>query len=165
MTVTGLPGVIPSTSGRHSFSIAAAAGCAWTARTDAVWAEILPTQGQGNATPMLQVTENASVSGRGLTVTINSQQLRISQSGTCTYSVSPTSLDEGAGGGGARTTLNTGLGCPWTATSSESWLRVLSASGTGTASIELDLAENRGGVRTAFLTVAGIRVQVTQRAR
>ena len=113
---------------------------------------------------MLNINENTRLDARTLTVTINTQSFRIVQNvPSCSYTLAPTSLDESGGGGSARVTLTTGQDCFWTASASEGWIRVLNTSGVGSAIINLDLALNPSDVRHAFLTIAGQRVNVTQR--
>jgi hypothetical protein len=102
---------------------------------------------------------------RTATVTVNSTPFRVTQNRfICSYTLDRTSLDQEPGGGNARVTLTTRDWCPWTATSSESWLRVVTPSGTGSATIVVDLAFNSSSVeRRAILTIAGQRVEVIQR--
>jgi hypothetical protein len=84
---------------------------------------------------------------------------------TCPYIVDPTNIEEGNDEGGAEINLTTFAGCPWTATPSESWIEVRPASGAGPGNIRLEVTRNTGSARHAFVTVAGQRVNVTQRGR
>lgn len=155
---------MPYQGGRYQFSISLPATCQWTSRTDQSWADVAPGSGDGNATPVLNINENPRSDSRTLTVTINGQSFRTIQNvPTCAYTLDPASLEESGGGGSARIVLTTGAACSWTATASESWIRVLTTSGVGSATINLELATNGGDVRHAFLTIAGQRVNVTQR--
>lgn len=165
-TVTGLPSSVPAQGGRYAFAITIASQCEWRAQTDASWADVAPGSGQGNATPTLNVAEYTRFDSRTLTVTVNTQAFRITQNGVvCSYTLDPTSLDESHNGGTARIVLTTREGCPWTVTASEGWIRVLTPSGTGSATVAVELAPNSSDVRHAFLTIAGQRVNVTQRSR
>ncbi len=165
-SVTGLPTLVPRQSGSYTFGITIASGCGWTAQTDVAWADVTPSAGQGNATPTLSVGENLNTDGRSLLVTVGDQSFRVVQLTGCSYSLDPTSLNESGGGGGARIDVVTTLaGCSWTATANESWIRVLTPSGTGSSTIRLDLDANPSDVRHTFLTIAGIRVDVTQEGR
>ena len=84
----------------------------------------------------------------------------------CSYSLDPTSLNVSGGGGSARIDVVTTLAqCSWTATANESWIRVLTPSGTGSSTIRLDIDRNPSDVRHAAMTIAGKRVDVTQRRR
>jgi hypothetical protein len=161
--VTGVPASVPAATGHYPFAITIGTGCSWTARTDVSWADVAPGSGSGNFTAMLNVNQNASVTTRTFSVIVNSQSFQTTQASVCTYSVDPTSLDEGAGGGTASVRLTTVAGCPWTATASESWIRVVTPSGTGSATVLLELAPINADVRHAFVTIAGLRVDVMQR--
>jgi len=166
LSITGLPTLVPGQGGSYTFGIAVASGCPWTAQTDVTWADVSPSSGQGNAAPRLNVGENMRVDGRSLSVTVGGQSFRMTQVSGCSYSLDPTSLNESGEAGSARISVTTTLPqCSWTATSSESWIRVLTPSGTGSGAITLDLDSNPSDVRHAFLTIAGKRVDVTQRRR
>ncbi len=84
----------------------------------------------------------------------------------CGYSLDPASPEWSGDGGSVSIDIVTTLAqCSWTATAHESWIRVLTPSGTGSGTIELDIDRNPSDVRHAFMTIAGIRVDVTQRRR
>jgi hypothetical protein len=86
-------------------------------------------------------------------------------SSPCTYALSPTSASVPAGGASGSTTLATGSGCAWTASSSASWLSITSAtSGSGSASVSYTASANGGGARSANLSVGGQTFLVTQSA-
>lgn len=164
--VTGLPTLVSSQGGNFPFAIAVAAGCGWTAATDVTWADVTPSNGQGSASPTLSVGANMNVDGRSLTVTVAGQSFRMSQVGGCSYSVDPLTLNESGEGGSARIDVTTTLpACTWTATSGESWIRVLTPIGTGSGPAMLELDPNPSDVRHAALTIAGKRVDVTQQRR
>jgi hypothetical protein len=70
-----------------------------------------------------------------------------------------------AGGASGSTTLSTGSGCAWTASSSASWLSITSAtSGTGSATVSYAAGANGGGARSANLSIGGQTFLVTQSA-
>ena len=165
--MSGLPGAtIPGQGGRFQFSIGTSSSCAWTARTDVGWADVSPGSGNGNASPTLNVNQNATFFTRQLTVTVNGQNFQFTQAGAnCTYSVDPTFLEESFEGGRAWVNVYTTEGCGWSVTASESWIRLLTPTGTGNATVYFELAQNGGGERNAFVTVAGIRINVKQRQR
>jgi hypothetical protein len=115
---------------------------------------------------MLNVNENPNRDARTVTVTVNSQSFRVTQNAVgCGYSLNPSSIDASAEGGTATVALSATSGCMWTAVASESWIRVLTPNGTGSATVRLDVAANPSDVRHAFVTIAGQRVNVTQQRR
>ena len=91
---------------------------------------------------------------------------RQSVSGSCTYSLTPTSTSIAAGGGSASFTLTSQTGCSWTATSNASWLTVTSgSSGSGTGSVGYSVAANTAGTsRSGTITAGGQTFTVTQAA-
>jgi hypothetical protein len=162
--VTGIPTSVPYQGGRYQFSISLSGNCQWTASSDSSWGDVAPSTGTGSATPTLSISENTRLDTRTLTVTISGQSFRTVQNiPGCSYTLDKTFLEESGGGGSARVALTTGAACSWTASASEGWIRVLNPSGVGSATIDLDLAANPSDVRHAFLTIAGQRVDVTQR--
>ena len=111
----------------------------------------------GSAPPCLSVT-SASVSV--------SSGTNGSQGQACTFSLSASSQSFNAAGGTGNVSVNTSSGCAWTATSSESWLTVVSgASGTGTGVVAFQVAANATGqARTASLSIGGQTFTVNQTA-
>jgi hypothetical protein len=81
----------------------------------------------------------------------------------CIYTISPMSLEVANEGGQSTVFLNTPAGCGWQAVASDTWITVRTPNGTGGGSILLQIAPNSGDVRQGFVTVAGQRVNITQR--
>jgi hypothetical protein len=79
----------------------------------------------------------------------------------CSYSVSPSSVSFSATGGSNTVTVTTTSGCSWSSSSSTSWV---SAIGTGSLSgaAMVTAVQNTGGSRSSSVTVAGIKVGVSQ---
>jgi Putative binding domain, N-terminal/Viral BACON domain len=90
--------------------------------------------------------------------------VQITQSG-CSYSIAPSTLAVGAGGGPGSVAVSAQSGCSWTATSGDSWISISSgASGSGAGTVSFVVAANSGGARSGTLTVAGQRFTVNQAA-
>lgn len=82
---------------------------------------------------------------------------------TCTYPLSPATQSVPSAGGLASVTVNAGAGCTWSATSSDTWLRITSGAGTGFGSVLATAEPNVSATaRTATLHVNGQHVTVTQ---
>ena len=162
-TATGIPGQITSRGGSFAFNLTAAGNCTWTIRSDAQWASVSPGSGTGNATPVIQVQETAANDSRTLNLTINTQSYRILQEGVrCVYTLDIPTTQIGNDGGLAELGLTTASGCSWTVTSNEGWITVVTASGSGSGPIRLNVAKNTGAVRQAIVTIAGQQVTFTQ---
>jgi hypothetical protein len=84
---------------------------------------------------------------------------------SCTFTLSTNALSIAATGATATVGVTANSGCAWTAASNAAFVVVNSgASGNGTGTVALTIAENTGDARTATLTVAGQAVTVNQAA-
>jgi hypothetical protein len=85
--------------------------------------------------------------------------------GGCTYSISPTSSNPGAGATTGTVSVTAGTGCAWTATSNAMWLTITSgASGSGNGAVGYLVAANTGAARSGTMTIAGLTFTVNQAA-
>jgi hypothetical protein len=111
--------------------------------------------GGGSAPPCVSVSS-----------TTTSSATTGSQGQGCTFSLSGSSQSFNATGGTGNVNVNTSSGCAWSATSSESWLTVVSgASGTGTGVVVFRVAANiTGQARTASLSIGSQTFTVNQTA-
>ncbi len=81
----------------------------------------------------------------------------------CSFQVSPTAVILPAGGGTGRVGVTTTSECDWTATSTDSFLSIVSAGGRGSGTAEFSAsANNSPNPRSGRVTVAGRTVDVTQ---
>ncbi len=92
-----------------------------------------------------------------LTTSFYIDDVSLSTTTACTYSLSPSSQSIGSGSVNGTLTVTTSpaSGCPWTASSNASWLTSSSAgNGTGTATFSA-AANTTGSARSGTLTIAG----------
>jgi Zn-dependent metalloprotease len=84
--------------------------------------------------------------------------------GTCTFSISPTSVSSTAAGGSGTVTVTAAAGCAWTAVSNSTFIGITSgASGSGNGTVSYSVGANAGTTsRTGTLTIAGQTFTVTQ---
>jgi hypothetical protein len=139
-------------------------GCAWSAASNAAWLTISSgVTGSGSGTVAFTVAPNTG-SARTGTLTIAGRVLTLSQGGTCTYSISPTSQTIGTeGGAGLPVAVSTASDCAWTATSNAGWLTITSGtSGNGNGTTLFTVAGFGGNTRTGTLTIAGQPFTITQ---
>lgn len=82
----------------------------------------------------------------------------------CSYSLNPTSYAFPSGGGNDAFNVICGSGCPWTATSSDSWITLTGqTSGMGTKGISYSVAANNNtNSRTGSINVAGRTFTISQ---
>ncbi|MDT7604876.1 MAG: hypothetical protein QOF61_2873, partial [Acidobacteriota bacterium] len=84
--------------------------------------------------------------------------------GTCTFSISPTSASQPAGGGTGSVSVTAGAGCTWSALSNAAFITITSGTpGTGSGTINYSVAANTATTsRTGTMTIAGLTFTVTQ---
>jgi hypothetical protein len=145
------------------------AQCEWTAAASTSWMSIVTgASGTGSGSVTYNVAPNATPQARTGSLVIGSQVHSVAQNGqdACAYDVSPASAAYDSAGGQGTLTVSTTASCAWTATTSETWLRLLSAaSGQGGGAVTYAVAAHTGSAtRTGVLHVAGYDVQVTQSA-
>lgn len=162
-TVTGGPTSMPHSGGQLTVSVSAARDCAWDASTDAAWMQLSATSGQGESTITAAVAANDRGASRTGAVIVNNQRLAVTQEARpCSYDLRATPDQISSAGGRGSIQIQTTSGCGWSASSSESWLRVLTASGDGSGEAVFEAAANSGPPRQASISVAGRPVLVSQ---
>jgi BACON domain-containing protein/all-beta uncharacterized protein len=153
--------------GANSLAVTAAGGCAWTAASNASWISVTGgASGSGNGTVNYAVTSNSSSSARTGTLTVAGRTVTITENGSCSYTISPTSRTLASGGGSGSVSVTSTSGCAWTASSSASWLQITSGSnGSGSGTVNYTASANTGSAsRTGTLTVAGRTFTLTESA-
>jgi hypothetical protein len=172
-TVTQLPGCayqvqptahsVGASGGTVTVSVSTATGCSWTAGSNASWITVQGStsgNGPGNVTLSVAATTGPARSG---TMTVAGQQVSVTQTQGCAFSISPQSQTVASSGGTGKVTVTTGEGCAWTATSSASWVPITSgSSGSGNGEVQFSVAATTGPGRSATLTIAGQTFTVTQ---
>lgn len=175
LAVTPSTVTIPAAGGPSTIAISGAAACPWTATTPQPWITFgSPSSGQGPATLTLVAAPNTSTTVRTGTVVVANRPILVVQEAalqtppvvSCSYGLTPQTSTVPAGGGSAVLSMTTAASCPWTATSSTSWLVVVAGtSGTGPGAITVTAPANPGTTqRTATVNAGGQSVTVTQSA-
>ncbi len=150
--------------GAGTISVAAAAGCAWTASSDSNWLTISSGgQGSGNGTIGFNVAANASGSSRTGKITVADQSFTITQQG-CSYSIAPASQTFSSAGGTGSIAVTASAGCAWQASKDADWMTITAgSSGTGNGTVNYSVAANPGlASRSATILAAGNSFSVTQ---
>ncbi|MEO7273532.1 MAG: BACON domain-containing carbohydrate-binding protein, partial [Vicinamibacterales bacterium] len=156
---------VPAGGGTGSVAVTSAAGCEWTATSNAPWLTITPGgSGSGNGNGTVQYSAAATTGGsRSGTLTIGGQTFTVTQGSGCTFALAPSSLSLPSAGGSSPVSVTAGAGCAWTATSGTSWLTIASgASGSGNGTVSITAAANPGVARSGTVTIAGQSYTVTQ---
>ena len=154
---------IPAGGGNGSVGVSAAAGCPWTAASNASWLTIAnPSSGTGNGSVNFSASANSGPA-RTATLTIAGHSFTVNQASGCTYSVSPTTLNVTAAAGQSRVDITAGANCTWNTSSGASWITISgNGSGVGNGAVDLSVAANTGPARNGAATIAGINVTVNQ---
>lgn len=156
-----------SSGGPGNVAVTVAAGCPWTAVSNAAWITVNSgTPASGNGSVGYTVGANSGGARNG-TMTIAGQTFTVNQSAAtgCSYSISPSSQSFGASGGTGSVGVTAGAGCPWTATSNAAWITINSGTpGSGNGSVGYSVGANAGGARNGTMTVAGQTLTVNQDA-
>jgi hypothetical protein len=150
-----------------SVTVTVGGSCAWTAASSAGWLTITGVgAGTGSGAVNYSVAANTASAARSATLTVGTATFTVTQSGSCAYTVSPTSQGFDPAGTTASVAVVTSSGCSWTATRSGSWITITSgSSGSGNGTVRYRVSANTGSAsRTGTLTVAGQPVVITQSA-
>jgi Viral BACON domain/Putative binding domain, N-terminal len=157
---------IPVGGGNATVNVTTAAGCGWTAVSQAAWIAVTSgASGSGNGAVGLTIAANTGAARTG-TVAIAGQTYTVTQPEAprpCSFAVAPTDIASPAAGGTATVTVATEAACSWTAVRQTTWITVTSgASGSGNGTVTLTIAGNDGPARTGSVVIAGQTVTITQ---
>ena len=154
---------VPGDGGSGTVGVTAAAGCTWTAASNADWISVTGgSSGSGNGNVAFSAARHSGGSRSG-TLTIAGLTFTINQGESCSFAVTPTQQNVAAAGGNVPVSVDTSGGCRWTAASSVAWISVPSgAGGTSDGTVQLTIAANGGGARNGTATVAGRTVTINQ---
>ena len=112
------------------------------------------------------IVDAYSTAGQGLTNELNDKtNYQLQVTATCTYSLSSSSYSFPSSAAGSNSvSLTTQSGCPWTASSNNSWITITSSTtGTGSSTINYSVTSNPNTTqRTGTLTIQGNTFTVTQ---
>ena len=155
-SIGGLPETVTfdSESGSKTFELTSSTS--WTVSSDQEWCSVTPTNGSGNVSLKVSVTNNTTSSTRTARITFksgtNTKVITVTQTGDTILSISPTSINTGATA--ATYSINITSNLSWTATSSQSWCSITPTSGSDNSTILVDVNENTStSSRTATITI------------
>jgi hypothetical protein len=159
---TGTTGSFTAAGGVLEIPVHAAAGCTWTARSDASWISIAQGgEGSGPGSVVLHVAASDGPA-RSAVVMVAGTSVTVTQASGCRYGVEPVAYSAAAGGEAATFRLQTGAGCPWTASSGDPWITLSPHPQAGPAAVAVSIAPNNGPSRTGSITIAGTTITVAQ---
>jgi len=164
VSVTNDSAKVPASGGTGTLVVSTARECAWSAHADGNWITLTATEGQGPTTLTFAVAPNVQASERQGAVIIADQKISIvQQAAPCRYEVTPPRQAIGSSGGDVAFTVSAAAGCTWSAKSNAPWIETVSpASGSGTATVRVHVAENTAEARSGSATIAGSAVTIDQ---
>jgi all-beta uncharacterized protein/BACON domain-containing protein len=154
---------MPAAGGSASFAVNTNPSCAWTTTSNAGWLSVTAgLSGSGPGTVRFSATANTGAARTG-TITAGGQTFTVTEESGCTATVTPDTITEDKAGGAHNVNITTTADCTWTAVSNVTWITIGSpTSGSGNATVHLDVQANTGPARTGTATVAGDTVTVNQ---
>lgn len=138
--------------------------CSWTTTANVPWITINSgSPGTGSGTVQFTVAANTGPARTG-TLTIAGTTYTVNQASGCTFTLSlPDASFDAAGGTGSFSVTSNNPGCTWTATTTSSWIRVISGTpGTGNGTVSYTVQANVSPRRVGVITVNGIDFIITQ---
>lgn len=153
----------PATGGAGRFDVGTAAGCSWSASSNASWLSVTAgSTGTGNGSVQYAVAANAGPPRTG-TITAGDQTFTVTQDAGCSFAISPSTQNMSNAGGTASVGVTAPAGCGWTAASNASWISISSdSSGSGNGTVQLAVAANTDADRTGTATIAGQTFTIVQ---
>ena len=157
---------VSGAGGTFAVSITVSPGCEWTASADAGWVTLMRTSGAGSGSAAFTVAQNVGADGRSARIRIGDESVVVMQSpGDCSYSIDPSSASIAASGGTTEFRVNTGDGCTWSASASDSWISLSATSGTGARTLSASIAPNTAmAPRSGSIQLEGRTFTVSQLA-
>jgi len=141
-TVTVAPASANVAATGGSGTVQVTSPCSWTAVSSAPWLRLSNGAGPGNGSFQYSADPNPTAAARSAVITVNgTATVKVTQAGsTCAISLSPQSASVPASGG--RGSIAVTANCEWTATSSDNWLSVTGATGTGNGAVTWEASQN-----------------------
>lgn len=141
-------------------------GCGWTAASNDSWIVLTSSDtGTGSDIVSFETRENFDLLSRQGTLTVAGQTITVTQTGNCTFTISPTSKGFTSSGGTGTVNVTVSNNCDWTAVSNVSWITITSgSSGVGSGTVGYSVAANTGPTRTGTATIAGKTFTVVQKS-
>ena len=107
-------------------AVSTSAGCSWTAAGNVSWIAIASgATGSGNGSVTFTVSANPGAARTG-TLTLAGQTFTVTQTASCSYTISPSSKSSSDKGGDVTSSVTAPAGCSWTAVSNAPWITVKS---------------------------------------
>ncbi|HUO37423.1 MAG TPA: BACON domain-containing carbohydrate-binding protein, partial [Mycobacterium sp.] len=148
-------------------------GCVWQPSSANANMITIPTSGTirtGTGTVDYTVSHNTCVYGRNSSIRFSTTSpasvvpvFSVNQDGSqSNLTLSAMSVSLGPEASDGRVSVTTGFGCTWSAFSSETWIQLINASGSGNGAITYHVQANNTAPRTGTIHVGGLNYTITQ---
>jgi len=151
---------LPWNGGAGSFAVAVAAGCAWTAASDASWLAVSAGSGNGSGAVSYFAAPNPAPVARTGSIAVGTRAFSAVQSAGCLLLLTPASVNVPAGGasGTAMVTANWST-CDRAASSEEDWILITSGgTGAGSGSFSYTVLANSSGQPRSGTVMVGHQI-------
>ena len=163
-SITPTSGSAPAGGTTGTITVTTQDGCAWSATTTSTFLTFSNGSGRSGSGTVSYVVAANTTAFRTATATVAGQYFSLWQAApSCTYSISPATVNASAAASTGTVTVSTQSGCAWSATSYNSFLTFQNGTGrSGPGSVGFSIAENTGAARTAPGVIAGVSFTVAQ---
>ncbi|HWN94769.1 MAG TPA: immunoglobulin domain-containing protein, partial [Methylomirabilota bacterium] len=143
-------------------SVSTANGCAWQVENTNLWISFDAMLGANSSSLRYTVAANTSPLPRSGVVLINGQPFTVLQE-ACSYSLAPANRSHTYLGQAGTFTVNSASVCPWSVSTTHSWITLLSGPGTGPGVVVYAVSQNpSGSPRSGTIKVANVDFIVSQ---
>lgn len=153
-----------SAASNEFVDVTSAAGCGWTAASNAAWITVTGgASGSGAGRVDFALAANTGPARTG-TLTIATKTVTVNQDSGCTYTLGAPSYAAPNSGGPGSVAVSAGAGCTWTAVSQVPWITITSgASGSGDGTVQFAVDPNgTGAPRSGTIAIGGQTFTVNQ---
>src|SRR6185503_10180903 len=120
-----------STNSTGTVVVTTLTGCVWTVSNGVSWVGLSATSVSNSGTLTYTLQSNPTAIARSTVLQIGGQNFTINQLGApCSYALAFSTTNHGPNLETGSVTMNTLTGCVWNAQSSNTWITVLTPSGT-----------------------------------
>ena len=152
----------------NGVTLTTSTGCAWTVVNTNDWIVFsTATSGSGSLSNVYTVLANPNPAARTGVVQIADQTFTVIQDpAACSFSLSPKSRSHGNGAATNTVVVTTGAGCPWTATTTNTWILLQSGTnGPGNGTVTYAIADNPNALeRIGAVFIGDQSLVLTQKA-
>ncbi|MBL8231563.1 MAG: DUF3421 domain-containing protein, partial [Bryobacterales bacterium] len=155
------PASIDAPGGGSTVTVNVSGGCGWVNFPSESWVKPSVRSGTGGSFTVT-IDPNPLSTSRTATLSVGGTTIPITQSGSCTWTVSPTSISQPASGGIALVSVTTN-GCPFFVSETLSWVDASLIGTTNNRTVQLTIAPNSStNSRSGNVDIAGQLVNITQ---